>query len=333
MRSIRLLRLLAVISFSLIAGALLIEAASAAGCDMIAPPSEPLTVAPFYADPQGSVIDARRRAERDRAVAPYEAFVRVVQAQADAFTSRGDVTARDCAIKNLTSWARSNVLVGRLRTAQANYERNWYLTGFSLAYLKIRSAIHSTDAVAIEDWLRHMATDATAAIDAGAIPPNNLLYWAGLALETVGIATGDAALQSRARRILLDALMAVAPDGTLAREMSRGAKALDYHAFAAAPLVLMALIETQCGRPADLPALMRLADRVIGGLRDPVFFDRQARAPQEQPARWSLAWLGIYQALVPGAVVPTYDTVSHFLGGDIRQTIAAVRNNIGHSCR
>ncbi|WP_204308177.1 alginate lyase family protein, partial [Klebsiella aerogenes] len=89
-------------------------------------------------------------------------------------------------------------------------------------------------------------------------------------------------------------------DGTLPREMGRGEKALDYHAFAAAPLATLALIESARGRPFDRDALRRLAERVMAGVGDSAFFAGRAGAAQVAPAAWNLAWLGILRAVLPG---------------------------------
>uniref|UniRef100_UPI00195366C3 hypothetical protein n=1 Tax=Stenotrophomonas maltophilia TaxID=40324 RepID=UPI00195366C3 len=55
---------------ALLASGLLMPAAAAADCAVTAAPAAPFAVDGFYADRQGSMVDAARRAARDRAVAP-----------------------------------------------------------------------------------------------------------------------------------------------------------------------------------------------------------------------------------------------------------------------
>ncbi|MGL4290791.1 MAG: alginate lyase family protein [Phreatobacter sp.] len=304
--------------------------ATAADCPLAAAPAAPFVVDGFYADRQGSVIDTARRAARDQAVAPYEAFVQRVQGQADAFARRGDQAEAGCALDNLAGWARADVLAGTLASPQADYERNWYLAALALAYLKLAPVADPGRRAVIEPWLARMARSAESALDRGAIPSNNLSYWAALALATAGLATGSPELEARAGQVLREGLAAVRPDGTLPQEMSRGDKALDYHAFAAAPLTALALIETARARPFDRNALIRLADRIVSGLGDPAAFVGKAGARQVAPPAWNLAWLGIYRALVPGGgPLPPHATASHFLGGDVEATIAAIRRAAG----
>lgn len=300
--------------------------AGAADCRLVAAPTGTFLVEGFYADRQGSVIDGARRAAREQAVAPYEDFVRLVQGQADAFALGGDPAAARCGLDNLAGWARAGVLAGALASPQADYERNWYLAALALAYLKLVPVADPDSRGVIEPWLGRMARSAETVLDRGTIPPNNLSYWAGLALAAAGLATGTPDLEARAARVLRDGLAAVGPDGTLPQEMSRGEKALDYHAFAAAPLTALALIETARGRRFDRDALVRLAERAISGLGDTAFFVGRAGAAQVAPAAWNLAWLGIYRALVPDRrTLPPYAAASHFLGGDVSATIAAIR--------
>ncbi|MBN8945416.1 MAG: alginate lyase family protein [Rhizobiales bacterium] len=297
---------------------------------MTAAPAAPFAVDGFYADRQGSMVDAVRRAARDRAVAPYEAFVRLVQRQADAFATRQDRAEADCALDSLASWARAGILTGALSSPQAEYERNWYLAGLALAYLKLMTVADGDRRTAIETWLGRLAGSTEGALDRGVIPANNLSYWAGLALAAAGLATGNPEREARATRVLRDGLAAVGPDGTLPQELRRGEKALDYHAFAAAPLATLALVESARGRPFDREALRHLSERVMAGVGDPAFFAGRAGAAQVAPAAWNLAWLGIYRTVVPGeGPMPAHATASHFLGGDVEATIAAIRQTAG----
>ncbi|MBT9292230.1 alginate lyase family protein [Hyphomicrobiaceae bacterium 22] len=269
-------------------------------------------------------MDPARRAARDRAVAIYEAVVRAVQAGADDYALGGDASAGACALGQLRAWARGGVLVGALATQQGEYERAWYLTGLALGYLKLRPL--DGHGRPVEDWLRAMADGVVAVLDQDRIPANNLLYWSGLALAASGLATGSQAHLARGQDILTAGLAAVAADGSLKAELDRGAKALDYHAFATAPLVLLAVIAEARGKPFDRAALERLGRFVLAGIADPAVLSRRTGRTQSRPEDWNLAWLPAYASLIPTRALPSHATRSHFLGGDIGATLAAIRS-------
>lgn len=296
-----------------------------AACNITPPPETPLRADGFHADPRGSEIDPARKAARDRETAIYERVVRDVQASADAFALRGDAVAGQCAIAQLDAWAKAKPLSGRLAPEQANYERSWYLAGFALAYLKLRGAGAAETRARIENWFRAMADGSKAALDAGEVPGNNLLYWSGLALGAAGLATRSEPLDGRAWEILKQGLASVRPDGMLALELRRGRKALDYHAFAAAPLVLLAVMADARRQPYDGEALARLGEAILAGIADPRPFRVATGDAQEMPAEWNLAWLPVYRALVPGGVIPAHSSASHFLGGNVAATVTAIR--------
>lgn len=330
-RSGRLSRIPVVALILIVAAAMHRPAAAEVGCRIVPPPAEALDVDGFHADPAGRRVDPARRAARDRAVAVYEAVVRAVQAGADDYALGGDAAAGTCALDQLRTWARGGVLVGALATRQGDYERAWYLTGLALAYLKLRPlAGHDRP---VEDWLRAMADGVVGAIDRDRIPANNLLYWSGLALAASGLATGSQTHLARGQTILTAGLAAVAADGSLKAELDRGAKALDYHAFAAAPLVLLAVIADARRMPFDRSALDRLGRFVLAGIADPADLQRRTGHVQSQPEAWTLAWLPAYASLIPTRPLPTrplpaHATRSHFLGGDIGATLAAIRSGI-----
>ena len=308
-----------------IAALVLSSSGAMAACNFVPPPDTPLRADGFYADARGSEIDPTRKAARDRETAIYEAVVRRVQASADAFALRGDAQAGRCALEQLDTWARMQPLAGRLATRQANYERNWYLAGFALAYLKLRGSGAAETRSRVENWFAAMAAGSEAALDAGEVPGNNLLYWSGLALGAAGLATGNPQFDRRARAILDQGLASVGRTGMLPLELRRGRKALDYHAFAAAPLSLLALIAQARESPFDSAALARLGEAVLAGLADPRPFGAAAGDAQEMPPAWNLAWLPVYRSLVPGGALPAYSPASHFLGGDVAATTEAIR--------
>ena len=231
------------------------------------------------------------------AIRPLHAFIGKVNEAADS----GD---KACLMELLDSWARANALMAPIKGYQGYYERSWAGTDFALALLsffpqskKNAPAIPST----ITKWLVDMAV---ATRDANAINRlhNNLVYWAGLDLAATGTLTKrpdliDAGI-ARAREGISD----IQPNGTLARELKRGDRALHYHNFALIPLVFTA--ELAQARGVDLysennGAIRRLANLVINAVINQNSFSAYTSTPQHL-FPWSfagdLAWMEPYQA-------------------------------------
>jgi poly(beta-D-mannuronate) lyase len=92
----------------------------------------------------------------------------------------------------------------------------------------------------------------------------------------------------------------VQPDGSLSHETARAAKALHYHLYAAAPLVLMASIFD-----VQHPALDWLVRFSLDAVANPATIERLAGVAQERPARVP-GWIAIYDrhAAQPLSTVP-----------------------------
>jgi poly(beta-D-mannuronate) lyase len=164
---------------------------------------------------------------------------------------------------------------------------------------------------------------------------NNHAYWAGLAVAAAGVATDDRALLEwgvdRYRRGVAE----IAEDGALPLEMARRSRALHYHLFALAPLVMLAEIGEANGLPLYRErdgALHRLVGRVVAGLADPSGFAAAARADQETPrlAGESAGWIEPYAARFADPAVRRLAAAarpirSPRLGGDLTLAFAAPR--------
>src|SRR5271165_5043136 len=74
----------------------------------------------------------------------------------------------------------------------------------------------------------------------GAWSQNNHYYWAGVELGAVGIEANDRSDFDWAIKAAGEGIARIRPDGTLPQEMRRGKRALHYHLYAAAPLVMIA---------------------------------------------------------------------------------------------
>ena len=293
-----------------------------AACFAPSPPVRDLDLDRYYGDSEGSEIDAGKLAGHREATAPLRAYLGAVSRSADAAVVRDSAADARCALDRIAEWAAGGALAGRITGKQAEYERNWSVAGFALAYLKVRDAARPEQRATIEPWLGRLQAASAAFLDAPDRRRNNHRYWHGLATLAVAIATSDAALMARARAIHGEAARAIAADGTLEAELARRSRALHYHVFALAPLVLMAEIAATRGEDWYAPedgAVHRLAALVLAGLRDPARFDALAGVPQERPTRPQAGWLSLYAARFPervGQPMPEVGTSHRWLGGD-----------------
>ena len=101
---------------------------------------------------------------------------------------------------------------------------------------------------------------------------NNHLYWAGIELAAIGVAGDNRADFDWAVAAYDAGVGQIQPNGMLPLELARGSKALHYHLYALAPLVLLA----EFGEVNNLDlyahangALHRLVSVSVAGLSDP----------------------------------------------------------------
>lgn len=290
---------------------LLLMMPAAMACD-VPPPIAVIDVPGFYDDPAGY----------GRAIAPLHAFIARVNKASDA----GDVS---CVSDLLGQWARADALMAPIGGYQGYFERSWAGTDFALVLLRILRSGRPMPAAmpAITPWLVRIAA-ATRDADAINHLHNNLVYWAGLNLASIGTLAGrpdlvDAGI-ARAREGIRD----IQPDGTLVRELKRGERALHYHNFSLMPLVFTA--ELARPRGVDLyaendGALRRLADLVIRAVIDESSFSAYLPTPQRL-FPWTftsdLAWLEPYSLHVhdprlPALMASRRPFVNLRLGGNV----------------
>lgn len=277
------------ICFSLIASSTVLRPAPAASAPPACPPVPPvvtgITANDYYTDARHSEIDPARKAANAAAVAPIESFLHQVAFAASAGSDRGQT----CAVHWLAVWAEGKALTGPLSGEQAAYERKWTLAGLALSYARVRAAAPDEDRATIDNWLIGLARQVAAHSDAHRGTRNNHYYWEGLAVAATGAVTGDATAQQWGKRVFHDGLSQIAPDGSLPAEMARGQRALHYHLFATAPLVMLAAISGE-----EAPALDRLVQFCMAALDDPQSIARRTQVAQVPATAANAAWLWIY---------------------------------------
>ncbi|MCA8256866.1 mannuronate-specific alginate lyase [Burkholderia sp. AU31624] len=271
-------------------------------------------------DPPGYYDDAAGYA---RAVKPMRDFISRLNASAD----KGDWS---CAVSLLESWAQADALMGRITGYQGNYERSWAGTDFAMVILRMPRDVRDANRArfdAIDPWLERIAI---ATRDAQAINHlhNNLVYWAGLDLIAIGTVTGNASLVDSGLLRVREGIRDIGPDGSLAREVKRGNRALHYHTFALLPLVFAAELVQR--RHIDLyrendGAIGRLANLVIHAVVDPASFTAVTPVRQDLfpwTFRDELSWVEPYyarfhDARLPAIIAPRRPFTEWRLGGDV----------------
>jgi len=260
----------------------------------------------YYSDAHYSVIDPELKARNEAAVKPFSDYLSAVSANADRYIASGDTAAAQCALSWLDRWAVDGAMLGKVVTSQAQYERKWTLAGVALAYLKLRPQAEPAQRAHIEAWLPQLADAALAFADNGHQARNNHYYWVGLAVMATGMATGETKYINAASRIYDAALNDTSDDGSLPLELNRAGRALSYHNYALAPLVLMAqlaYLNHDNWYQRRNARLEKLAQRVLSGIADPNWFAEKTGARQEIPKGSILGWIAFYRKADP-ALIP-----------------------------
>jgi poly(beta-D-mannuronate) lyase len=247
----------------------------------------------FYAinDPTHSIVDPVRQREYNRTSGPVKREGNVIVAAADNFRSTGSEAAADCVLSHLETLARERALSGSMSSAQAYFVQGWVVGAAAIAYLKVNGARRATpqQQAIILLWLQKVADETRAFYDHRASASGegggaqNHFYWAAVQLAATAIATGNRDDFRWAMQKARYGIDSIGPDGTLEEEMRRGARALHYHLYAAAPLVMLAELALPNGIDLyafDHGALKKLVDVSIHGLVDPSLFE--ARTAKQQ---------------------------------------------------
>jgi poly(beta-D-mannuronate) lyase len=234
-----------------------------------------------------------RQEAYDKSSGPVKAVGQAIVKAADEYRTSGSRQAAQCAMTRIVTMAKDKSLSGKMSSDQAYYVQGWVVGAVAIAYLKVRGAGDATpDQVAdIAGWL-HSVGGQTRAYYGGrkkagqGDSQNNHLYWAGVELAAVGVAANDRTDFGWAMATYDNGVNQIKADGTLPLEMARGGRALHYHLYALAPLVLLA----EFGEVNSLDlyaradgAIHRLVNASVNGLRDPALFEKATGVKQEVP--------------------------------------------------
>jgi poly(beta-D-mannuronate) lyase len=293
-----------------------------------------LTTDGFYRldDPTHSIIDPVRQAAYNASSGPVKQVGLDIVAAADAYRTTGSREAARCVVDHILSLAKQNSLAGKMSSSQAYYVQGWVIGAIAIADLKVREAIPFTgeQGQMVSAWMHSVGAQTVKFYEDNASKHgnegNNHLYWAGVELAAIGVVAnrrddfewGLAAYENGVRQIR--------PNGTLPLEMARGGRALHYHLYALAPLVLLAEFGEANGMDlyaSSGGAIHRLVKISVGGLTNPSQFENATGVKQEVPKVPSgdqIGWAPPYVRRFPDATLNRFvanaPTLSvYYLGG------------------
>jgi poly(beta-D-mannuronate) lyase len=286
-------------------------------CPAIAHIAPDLTTDGFYRldDPTHSIIDPVRQAAYNKSSNPVKAAGMAIVTAADDYRTAGSRQAAQCAMSQIVAMAQEKSLTGRMSSSQAYYVQGWVVGAIAIAYLKVRETGDATpqQVETIAKWLHSVGQQTKGYYDdhkkSGGDKGNNHLYWAGVELAAIGVAANNRSDFDWAMATYDNGVDQIRPDGTLPLEMARGGRALHYHLYALAPLVLLA--EFGAANNLDLyghanGAIHRLVNVSVAGLRDPAPFAKATGIQQEVPKRPNgdqIGWAPPYVRRFPNPVL------------------------------
>jgi poly(beta-D-mannuronate) lyase len=242
-------------------------------------------------DPTHSIIDPVRQEAYRKSSDPVKAVGMQIVRAADTYRTTGSRAAAQCAIAQTISLAQEHALTGKMSSSQAYYVQGWVVGAIAIAYLKVRDLNIQTpqQAETIGAWMHSVGEQTETYYDthkrAGhGDAQNNHLYWAGVELAAIGVAANNRKDFDWAMATYDNGVNQIQPDGSLPLEIARGGRALHYHLYALAPLVLLA--EFGEANHLDLyahanGAIHRLVNFSIAGVKDPAPFVRATGVQQE----------------------------------------------------
>ena len=268
---------------------------AAYACPTIAHIAPDLVTDGFYRldDPTHSIIDPVRQEAYRKSSDPVKAVGMQIVKAADDYRTTGSRVAAECAMTQILTLAKENSLAGKMSSNQAYYVQGWVVGAIAVAYLKILdTGIATPEQVrTIAKWMQSVGDQTIAYYDGHkrvghGDGQNNHLYWAGVELAAIGVAADDRRDFDWAVAAYDNGVDQIRADGTLPLEMARGRRALHYHLYALAPLVLIA--EFGEANHIDLyahanGAIHRLVKASVAGLHDPTLFEKATGIRQEVP--------------------------------------------------
>jgi poly(beta-D-mannuronate) lyase len=236
-------------------------------------------------------------------------------------------------VAQIVTLAEEHSLAGKMSSNQAYYVQGWVVGAIAISYLKVRETglVTPQQTDSISKWVESVGDQTRNYYDAhkragNGDSQNNHLYWAGVELAALGVAANNRKDFDWAMATYDNGANQIQPDGSLPLEMARGGRALHYHLYALAPLVLLA--EFGEANHQDMyshakGAIHRLVDFSVAGLKDPTPFVKATGVQQEVPKVVSgdqIGWAPPYAQRFPNPdlerLIQTAPSLSvYYLGG------------------
>lgn len=284
-------------------------------------------------DPTHSIIDPVRQEAYRKSSDPVKAVGMQIVRAADTYRTTGSRSAAQCAVAQIISLAQEHALTGKMSSSQAYYVQGWVVGAIAIAYLKVRDLNIQTpqQAETIGAWMHGVGEQTKTYYDthkrAGhGDAQNNHLYWAGVELVAIGVAANNRKDFDWAIATYDNGVSQIQPDGSLPLEMARGGRALHYHLYALAPLILLA--EFGEANHLDLyaranGAIHRLVNFSIAGVQDSSPFVKATGVQQETSKTLNgdqIGWAPPYVARFPNPALEQYiksanNLSVYYLGG------------------
>lgn len=262
-------------------------------------------------DASKSTIDPEMEAKYRKAMRPLSQFETTLAKMTNRYVAsspaRPEIAA--CALDWLDRWAKDEALMGRVNRV-GEFVRKWSLASIASAWLQIRDepTLDPRRRARVERWIEQVAravvSDYTRNADSRS-RRNNHMIWAAWSVAAAGIALDDRALFDWAMDRARNAIDEIVADGTMPLEMDRKSRALLYHSFAAAPLVMLAEAGAVNGRDLydyRFGIVHTFVARTLGGINDPSWFVEVTGSPQAATDATSpekIAWLPVYASRFP----------------------------------
>lgn len=216
----------------------------------------------------------------------------------------------DCAMTWLENWADAGALLSEEYNHTGMSVRKWTLGSLAGAYLRLKFSTsrplagHAEQSRKVEAWFGRLADKVVA--DWNAYPrerSNNHNYWAAWSVMATAVILDRRDLFDWSVEQYRHGVEQITADGYLPRELVRETRALSYHNYSIAPLLMVSAFANANGldlRGENDGAMQRLVQKVEAGLRDPAIFQEKTGRRQEeidlrQSSRY--AWLEPYCAL------------------------------------
>ena len=261
--------------------------------------------------PQRDTIDPVAAAAEEKQMAPLRAYGQGVVKLANRYTRTGRVADAACALTWLDAWASGKALA-QMNDPNAVFQRAVALSGLSLALLQISPAVSGDPRYpSVTAWMHDLASatirffDSTTRLKGSR---NNHVYWGGLAVAGIAVASDDRKLLAWSAQTYKKAVCDITAEGGLPLELQRGSKALSYHLYALSALVPLAAMLERNGSPAfDMcdGALHRVVRFSFDALADPAAITALAGKAQDPvdggvPSGNQIAFVEIYHRYFPG---------------------------------